>query len=385
MNTNTVLPILGTYKVPGHEFVATIPASLLMKMTQDPRRSEDSRAREGDAALAALWEVRKQVQREFAGSAKARNVASYSDYIVRLSEGDPGITPGIVLWTREALESDTTEESLPKLLIPWTQDFVAIDGETQLAARFEAARKSPKTTEMLVDVKICYNRSVEWAKQAFHDLNVLSVRPNTATAISMDMRDPLTHITKEIAELPGWRGNIKATRQLGSKDPGITTFSVLRSAVVCFAEGVKGVARGNRPVAISPEAVVEVSVGAKEFFSALVGGFQANLEARDVITTPAALAAVAAIGHRVLGEPQSARAGMIQGIISNLRGVDWQEGKQWEGIVGRMRENGKFSRVGGVKDSAGAAYKALVDPTSEMYTRVRHLPPAHPQGVSVGA
>ena len=39
---------------------------------------------------------------------------------------------------------------------------------------------------------------MEWAKQAFHDLNLLSVRPNAATAISMDMRDPLTSITRQV-------------------------------------------------------------------------------------------------------------------------------------------------------------------------------------------
>ncbi len=217
---NSSIPVYGTEKVLDHEFVATMPAAQLMKMTVDPRKTEDVTLRSDDTQLQEVYAIRQQVQREFQNSAKARNVKPYADYICQLLEGQNGITPSIVLFTPKKLEIKRDNASLPTLSLPWTVQLVAIDGETQLAARYEAARMNPGTAEMLVDVKICYDRDLDWAKQAFHDLNLLSVRPNAATAVAMDMRDALTHITRKVAELPFFAGRIVTGRQLKKKTTG---------------------------------------------------------------------------------------------------------------------------------------------------------------------
>src|ERR1017187_3823518 len=86
---------------------------------------------------------------------------------------------------------------------------------------------SHTSASVMVDVKICYDRSTAWAGQAFHDLNVFSIRPNASTAVSMDMRDPLTHVTRTIADMPFFSGRIKSDRQLSKKSNGIATLSVL--------------------------------------------------------------------------------------------------------------------------------------------------------------
>jgi hypothetical protein len=67
-----------------------------MKMTLDPRKTEDQKLRSDDASIQAIYDIRKQVQIEFAKSAKAKNVEPYSDYLSRLSEGADGSTPSIV-------------------------------------------------------------------------------------------------------------------------------------------------------------------------------------------------------------------------------------------------------------------------------------------------
>ena len=46
--------VSGTVKVPGHEFIATMPASQLMRMTVDPRRTEDEKTRAADASIQAI-------------------------------------------------------------------------------------------------------------------------------------------------------------------------------------------------------------------------------------------------------------------------------------------------------------------------------------------
>jgi hypothetical protein len=266
MNNNMI--VFGTVKVPGHEFIGTMSASQLMRITVDPRRTEDEKTRAADASMQATYEIRKQVQREFAG-AKAKNVESYADYICRIAKGEDGITPAIVLWTAEKLNVIDADGYLPRLELPWSIELVAIDGETQLAARFEAKAKNPETQEMMVDVKICYNRSTAWAGQAFHDLNVFSIRPNAATAVSMDMRDPLTHVTRTIADMPFFSGRIKSDRQLSKKSNGIATLSVLRSSLVCFAEGIGGVQYGNKSVPVPVERLSEIQASAVEYYTAL--------------------------------------------------------------------------------------------------------------------
>jgi hypothetical protein len=147
--------------------------------------------------------------------AKAKNVESYADYIRRIAKGEDGITPAIVLWTAEKLNVIDADGCPPRLELPWSIELVTIDGETQLAARFEAKAQNPETQEMMDDVKICYDRGT--AGQSFHDLNVFSIRPNAAPAVSMDMRDPLTHVTRTIADMPFFSGRIKSDRQLSMR------------------------------------------------------------------------------------------------------------------------------------------------------------------------
>jgi hypothetical protein len=157
----------------------------------------------------------------------------------------------------------------------------------------------PKQKSKRVDVKICYNRTLEWAKQAFHDLNLLSVRPNAATAIAMDMRDPLTSITREVAQLPFFHDRVSASRQLKENDKAICTLSVLRTAVVCFSEGIAGLQYGNKSVPVKEQRVPLVKQAALEYFAALAKQIGAAMEQRNhtVAASPAVMAALGALGH----------------------------------------------------------------------------------------
>jgi hypothetical protein len=227
----------------------------------------------------------------------------------------------------------------------------------------------------MVDVKICYDRSTAWAGQAFHDLNVFSIRPNAATAVSMDMRDPLTHVTRTIADMPFFSGRIKSDRQLSKKSNGIATLSVLRSSLVCFAEGIGGVQYGNKSVPVPVERLPEIQASAVEYYSALVNKFGPAMEDRlnTVIATPAVLAVLGAVGHQLIDLPVEGRATRIDQILNLMSDINWSRGTRWEGVCGKVRPNGVFSTAGGVKDSAGASYRALVDPTNPFYSKVRDL------------
>jgi DNA sulfur modification protein DndB len=260
------------------------------------------------------------------------------------------------------------------LYLPWDVEWAAIDGETQLAARFEAATINPETRKQQVDVKFCYNRPLEWAKQAFHDLNLLSVRPNAATAIAMDMRDTLTSVTREVAKLPFFEGRVASSRQLKKNDTGICTLSVLRTAVVCFSEGIGGLQYGNKPITLATDRIAIVQKAALEYFSALTNKLGPKMEQRSVTVTasPAVMAALGAIGHKASAIADSAlRQAEIASALQRLDGVDWSRGQKWDGVAGKLRPDGVFSTAGGAKDSGHACYSALADSSSSHYATIR--------------
>ena len=376
---NSMIKVYGAEKVPGHELIATMPAALLMRLTVDPRKTEDVNQRANDVQLQDVYTVRKEVQREFQSSAKARNVAPYAQYILKLLESsDNGITPSIVLYTSQKLHVENGGDGLAVMDLPWSTQLVAIDGETQLAARFEAVRMNGQTADMMVDVKICHDRPLEWAKQAFHDLNLLAVRPNAATAVAMDMRDPITHVTRRVAELPFFANRIVTGRQLKKKDTSLSTLSVLRASVVCLAEGISGIQYGNKPVPLDSARVPAIQTAATEYYTALTAKFGPAFEDRlnTVIGTPAVMAALGALGRNAVNMPSpDDRHNEISRVLNTLEGVDWSRGEHWDGVAGKIRPNGTFSTAGGVKDSGSTCYKALADPTTEFYSRIRRFTP----------
>src|SRR5262249_15766837 len=152
----------------------------------DPRHIEDTKAQKYDARLQTVQPIREAVQRLFDG-VKKRNVGPYSAYIKKVTHGErDGTTPAIELWTPHELKMIDIGYGLVLGVIPFGELLVAIDGETQLAARYRAWEEDPEVKQENVPVILHCGRSTEWARQAFHDLNTYGSRPNTAIAISMD-------------------------------------------------------------------------------------------------------------------------------------------------------------------------------------------------------
>ncbi len=122
-------------KLDEHRFIGRMMGAQLLKIADDPRESEKDKLRVGNPHLEGLYELRKDVQRLFEG-AKRANVESYAKYIVAVGEMKiSGMTPPIILYSPAPLSMDDTA-----ILIPWDAQIAAIDGETQLAARYEKAR-----------------------------------------------------------------------------------------------------------------------------------------------------------------------------------------------------------------------------------------------------
>jgi hypothetical protein len=176
IQTNAEGPVVRGAPQDEHTFVGVMHASQLFAFAPDPIKLESvakGAAREPD--IEALSPVRVDVQRMFEG-AKRRNVPSYADYIKRLHRGQiEGATPIIELWCEAVLPDGSGPY---EKILPWGTQFIAIDGETQLAARYLASAEEPLLKKVNVPVRIHHGRSVDWARQSFHDFNTLAVKPN---------------------------------------------------------------------------------------------------------------------------------------------------------------------------------------------------------------
>ena len=252
---------------------------------------------------------------------------------------------------------------------------VAIDGETQLAARFEAANLLPDTKNEYVAVYICYGRDKLWARQCFHDLNVLGVRPNAALSIGMDARDPLTRVAREVErQVPFFRNRVnKVRRQLGATETDVVTITSLRGACITLAEGIGGIRYGAKPVPLPDSEVKRVLEVAVQWFTAVTDAIGPAMEdrGRKLASAPTVLAAIGAIGHELVNiDDADMREAKTAALAKKLRTVDWGRGKHWEGIAGKFTPKGAFS-VGGSKETAYAVYEALNDETSPGYVNVR--------------
>lgn len=357
-----------------YRFVGRVKASQLFQLAPDPRDSENKKKADASKRVQDMLEVREEVQRLFEGQ-KKRNVVAYADYIADLSHGGEGITPPITLFIDKKLETEVTPDGFGKLLVPWEDQLVAIDGETQLAARHEAANLNPATKQEYVAVYICFGRDQLWARQAFHDLNTLGVRPNAALSIGMDARDPITNITREIERnIPFFTGKVnKMRRQLRGTDADVLTITSLRGACVTLAKGINGVQFGARPVPLDDGLLQQVTEAALTWFKAVSDAIGPAMQDREnkLASTPSVLAAIGALGSPLVGivDADERRARALQ-LSATLANVSWERSKRWEGIAGKYTPKGAFS-VGGAKETAYAVYSALSDPTDEGYARIR--------------
>ena len=83
------------------------------------------------------------------------------------------------------------------------------------------------------------------------------------------------------------------------------------------------------------------------------------------------LAALGAVGQQIVAttDPVMRQAKSRQ-LAEELKYVNWERGKAWDGIAGKFTPKGNFA-VGGAKETAYAGYSALSDPSSSGYSRIR--------------
>jgi DGQHR domain-containing protein len=367
---------LAGVKIDDHRFMARVKPAQLFQMVVNPMLTEHEEEREKSRDVQASWNIRRQVQRLFEG-AKEKNVGPYARYICELAHNQDGLTPVIELYAEKPLKTQIGPYGTGWVQVPFELRFVAIDGETQLAARIEAASMDAATKDAFVPVSVIHGRSIDFARQCFHDLNLLGVRPNTAVGLSMDARDPITAITRDVAErVPIFVGRVEfQRRQLRRKDKALVTLPALRNGCVTFCTGIQGVKYGAKPV--PPEDLKKTNLETYgneciSWWKAFTNRFGPALENREqtVIGAPAMLAAAGAVGHQVLLVTEAGRDAERKRLIESLAEIRWERGEHWFGVIGKPSKTGQLA-IAGSKEIAYATYAALSDTSYPLYKQIR--------------
>jgi DGQHR domain-containing protein len=376
-------------KVDDHQLVVSLTVEHLARLVLDPAAAEDPAAATGDARLSAYAEIRAQVQRLIEGR-KKKNALAYSDYLYRGVTGDieNWVVPPIELYTEKDLDVLAGPLGANLAVLPHGIWMVAIDGETQILAWFRNLDRLQDRglLDVKIPVVIHHGKSVEWARQAFHDLNVLGVRPNTAVGISMDNRDFATRLTRRLmGESPLLKDRVEERRrQLRRKDPALVTISGLRQGITATILGPSGLEVGARPMPdldddVDPDALADEVIDLwLDILEALEDAFVDETGQRrtdTMVSAPSVLAAIGIVGKKVLDEEDS-REEMLETLSEITWGREIVKGNRrylpWLDVGGKLTSTGKFS-VGGPKEYAHSLANALLNPLSKGGKQIRGI------------
>ena len=379
-------------------FLATVQFRQLRAVTRDPMSLQLSTAprRDEDPELEAEREVHDLVQRAVSGKKKT-NVVGYAEYIGGILKGKVGVLPPIHLWSKGALNVYEVEAGT-FILVPLGDTLLAIDGETQLTAHWRLVRQLTDTAlkdqhnAMPLSVVLHHGVNTDVARQYFHDLNILAVRPNIGVGLAMDNADPIMQIVGDIEATDPLAGKVeRQARQLAKRSDKLVTLPALRQMVINMLHGMAGVQYGSRPAPVDDDQLVALKILAPKVVRGYFTRFGSLIADREhfIAGTAPVLAAVGAMAAPLLTMPESKQAATLEAVLAGLDQVDWTRGAPWGGIAGDYTSRGVFS-VKGTKEVSYAVYNALNDQRSPAYHQVRQpglmiLPSGHdPQDILAG-
>ena len=195
---------------------------------------------------------------------------------------------------------------------------------------------------------IHHGRDLTEARQYFHDLNTLEVKPNAAIAISMDSTDVATAITRKLAEVnPLLFGRVDmARRQIPKGAEELVTISGLRTGIVMTLLGPAGIQAGAKPVSLPEDTDVEqVELKTLAAWGPVLEALEKQFLDREetIVAQPIGLAGIGAMLHHVM--PATLRlnwpAKKLDEVVALLTSVDWSRGQHWTSSarkVGRARD-----------------------------------------------
>lgn len=181
-----------------------------------------------DRAFTNCYDLRKDIQRSF-NKARRDNAQSYARYIRGLeTKGAAGGCPPINLYcpTTCNIENGVLE-------IPFRASIVAIDGETQLEARFILLDEGVEhAADWKIPVVMWHGCGDDIARQYLVDTNLYANPINSVTAMGLDRTGRLTAAVKSSLQKCGFGdGQVNQSSDLPGKRKSVSLRQVTAAAV----------------------------------------------------------------------------------------------------------------------------------------------------------
>jgi hypothetical protein len=397
---STIIP---GFHINGHRFFGKVSVATLFQTTVDPRQADRSNkaltSREADTMV-----LRELINRRYTKS-KADNAADFGLYLYKLVTNKiNGIAKAISMFVPEQLQLVALESTgrAAAIVLPHQHLFVAYDGDTQLAGWYDALRDEPDDEpdkrelkkrlqqEIEVPLDITHGKPLEWGAQAYHDTNALGIAPDRSLALSMDRRDELTAIARDI--ITRHSAVLTTTFMANLTTPsdrkrGVRfAYSCIRQGVACAFFGInagatmRNLSALNLPLVDAKRDVVEA------WFAIIVDRLAGYIKEDNPIVTQATMFhAIAGLAHDAVKLKDAAEASlMLERRANLLEVINWSRGSHWEGVAGTMTRRKKTNRVtkevtysdpvlqlGGGRVFTSIVYKAITDPQDVNYPKIR--------------
>lgn len=361
--------------------ITRMPVRYLLTLVPDPRQAEKPAMMAADSRFAREASLRNEIQRAVTG-AKARNIKPFTEYIVAGAKGERRTwLPPVTLYTSDELPvEEDGSDGFARIGIPHGAVMACIDGETHVCAEHDAVRLYEQRANDLVSVVIHFGYPLSDARQGFHDLNLLGVKPNTSISVAMDNYDNATRWTREVIERGPLAGHVSMIgRQANRKLGEITTLAAMRTAISTTVLGSAGFSVGTKPIAKLEELTSDEADALRrsvlEVWDAILTETADAFTADDsVIASPGVLAAIGALAHHAIPSPPrrpDTELWSPHQVVQRLVSVDWTKGSHWVGIAGKVNPRGTIT-IHGAKEVGHLVLRALEDPASAEGRQIRH-------------
>ena len=107
----------------------------------------------------------------------------------------------------QSLEDGGPHGDVGQLIVPMTAKFILNDGQHRRAAIEEALKERPELGDETISVVFFVDAKLKRSQQLFADLNKHAIRPTKSLGILYDLRDPLSHLARNLmTKVPVFKG-----------------------------------------------------------------------------------------------------------------------------------------------------------------------------------
>lgn len=321
------------------------PRVLVMKPKRGKGTAKGTREIVPHNVSPAIIDLQNQVQRSIDES----RVAQMVDYLrAAQEEGAFADWGAIELVTSQKPDiSDMRRDHTATL--DSDADYFIADGQHRYCALLDFIQEYPQyadrfTQSVMISV-LPEDKLVKWAGQEFHDRNYFSVPVRAGKALSVDTRDPVNALAKDLASHPVIEaaGGVSYERDaLLKEDERFTTHTVLHRFVRGFLFGRPGLDKGvDTRAEVDPHARDQIW----EYFNALgaVLPWKGNPAERDqyLTRTSVVLSSLAVLGNDLYTTDPPLSAQDKANRLIKLQQIDWRRTNlSLVGVVG-SEKNGQ--------------------------------------------